>query len=103
MSYLPLDGPSDQGTVSITDAAITEVKVGGSTFPARKVITVQSEDGKFRLYFGVEGVVPSPATVIADGFLIHKGGLKSFEASDQQPVYIISVNGNIDVTIAERA
>ena len=99
----PLDGPSTQGVLSITAAAVTLVKVGGSPLVERKVISLQP-DGKIRVYFGDGVTVPSAATVLSDGFTHPKSVLRSYEAGPQQTVYIVSDTGaGVDVATAERA
>jgi hypothetical protein len=98
-----LDGPSKQGTLSAVGTATpVEVKVGASAFVERQVVTLQST-GKFYIYFADEGVVPNAATVIADGFTQFKDALNSYEATDQQAVYVLAVAGTVDIKLAERA
>lgn len=104
MALYPLDGPSQQYTLSITDSSVTEVKhPTNGVLTERKVITLQSEDGKFRVYFGDGSSTPSVADVSSDGLLHYKIAKDSYEASDLQPLYIISESGNIDVHVVERA
>lgn len=100
---LPLDGPSKQGILTITAAAVTEVKIDASVMEDRKVISLQP-DGKIRVYFGDGTTTPTPATVLAEGFIHYKNVLRSYEAGGAQQVYIISDTGaNVDVIAAERA
>lgn len=104
MSLLPLDGPSQHYTLSITDSAVTEVKhTTNGVLEDRKVVTLQSEDGKFRVYFGDGTSTPSVANVSDDGILHWKYAKDSYEATDQQPLYILSESGSIDVHVVERA
>lgn len=100
----PLDGPSKQGLLSsVGTATPVEVKVGASAFSDRKVITMQSEDGKFYVYFADTGETPSAATVAANGFTQFKDQKESYEAGEKQVVYVLSVSGTINIRIAERA
>lgn len=103
MNFQSLDGPALQGTLSgVGTATPVEVKVGGSAFSERKVVSLQG-DGKFYVYFADEGVVPNAATVAADGFTQFKDALNSYEASDTQAVYVLAVTGTVNIKIAERA
>jgi len=90
--YNICDGPAVQGTLSVT-AVEQEIKVGASALEDRKVVTVQPTNGRVYVSF---------QTGIA-GFLVYKNQMASFEASDKQPIYIISVTGTVSVKIAERA
>ena len=91
MSLLPLDGPSAQDVISVTTQV--EAKVGASALGERKVVTIQPTDGKLYVSF-VSG---------EDGFLCFKNGIYTFEASEQQPLYIKAFTGTVAVVIAERA
>ena len=100
----PLDGPSKQGLLSsVGITTVVEVKVGVEPFDERKVITMQSIDGKFYVYFADQGVVPNAATVIANGFIQVKNAKESYEASYTQKVYVLAVTGTVNIRIAERA
>ena len=99
--YLALDGPSLQGTLSVTDAAVTEAKIGVSRMDERKVITVQPTNGKIYIYFG-NSSVPSAATVIADGFVHFKNAIHTYEATRHQDVYFVAVMGTVTVKLSER-
>jgi hypothetical protein len=101
--YAPLDGPSAQTTLTVTDATVQEIKSGGSALSERGVITVQPIDGNVFIYFGDETGAPSAATVIADGFIQYKRSKDTYEATDSQKVYILSTTGTVEVKIAERA
>ena len=92
MSLLPLDGPSEQGTLSVTTSEQV-VKVGASNLEERKVVTIQPTDGKVYVSFKT-GVT---------GFIVYKNQLVTFEASDKQDIFIKSVSGTVNVKIAERA
>lgn len=97
-----LDGPSIQGKITVTDSTVVEAKVGASAFDDRKVLTLQG-DGRFYVYFANEGEVPNALTVMDEGFLHFKNSKESYEASETQTVYLLSVSGNVNVKIAERA
>ena len=101
--YSPLDGPSTQTTISVTNATVQEIKVGGSALSERSVITVQPTDGNVYIYFGDGTGAPSAATVIADGFIQYKRAKDTYEAASTQAVYILSTTGTVVVKIAERA
>jgi hypothetical protein len=101
-----LDGPAKQYTLSITDGAVVEVvKPTEDAFPERKVVTMQATtgSGKFRIFWGDGSSTPSVGDVQTDGILQFKFVLRSYEATAQQPLYIISESGNITVHIVERA
>ena len=100
----PLDGPSTQGTLSsVGTVTVVEAIVGGSAFPERKVVTLQGV-GRFYVYFGDLTVgAPSAATVSSDGFLVFKNAQVTYEATNQQPIYVLAVTGTVDIKIAERA
>lgn len=106
---LPLDGPSKQGKLtSVTDSTPVEAKVNASPYSERKVITLQStkEDtnyGSFYVYFSEDESTPSALTVSTNGFIQAKNAIHSYEAGEQQRVWVMSVSGSIDVRIAERA
>lgn len=104
--YLALDGPSAQLTVSVGTVTPVLVKGGAAVLSERKVITLQSRDpsgGNFYVYFAGDAGAPSAATIVSDGMLQYKTAMKSFEASDSQAVYLLSVAGTINVTVTERA
>jgi len=100
--YQLLDGPATQGAISVTDAVVAEVKVGSSPLSERKVITLQG-DGKFYVYFGNGVAAPSAPDVIADGFIQYKDAKESYEAGETQRVYILALEGTVEVRISERA
>jgi uncharacterized protein YpmB len=103
MSFLPLDGPAQQLVVSVSTAAITEAKAGVSALEERKVVTIQPLNGKVYVYFAQEGVTPSAATVIANGFIQYKNQKETYEASNSQLIYLVAVSATTNVSIAERA
>lgn len=99
----PLDGPSVQGSLSVTSTTVQELKVGGSAFSERKVLTLKPSE-KVYIYFGDDTAsAPSAGTVSADGIEIAKNQLISLEATDTQPIYILAVSATATVRIAERA
>lgn len=100
---MTLDGPSKQGLISATTGSVTEVKIGASAFTERKMVTIQPLGGTVRVYFADEGVVPSAATVGSDGIKHFKNQLNSYEATNQQTMYIVSESGTFNVVIIERA
>jgi len=102
MAFQELDGPAKEDLVSIGAVTPVRVKIGSVELSGRKVITIQPVTGPCRLYFADDQEVPSASTVLNKGFRIPKTSIKTFEASDTQWVYLISVTGTIDVIIAER-
>lgn len=93
--YLPLDGPSLNGALSVTDTSV-ELKVGATRLEERTVVTIQPLDGN--IYFGFSNSVTS-----ANGTLVYKGQFFAFEAGDQEEVWLVADTGvTVDVRIAER-
>lgn len=100
--YRRLDGPSKHGSLTVTNAAVQELKVEAQAFSGRSVITLIS-DKRVLIYFGDDtATAPSVATVAADGFLILKNQLTTLEAGKDQPVYILAVSDTANVSVAER-
>ena len=95
MALFPLDGPSDHGQITATTTE-QEIKVGASALSERKVITLQPQDGKVRVLF-------KTGLAASFGIEILKGDVYSFEASQTQPVYILTETGSVVVNIIERA
>jgi len=101
---LPLDGPSLQDSSSVGTVTPVEIKVGGSVLTERKVVTVQPKDGKLYYYFvDSTGAAPSAATMVADGLLIFKSQLMTFEVSEQQKIFVLAVTGTVNFVMVERA
>ena len=99
----PLDGPSAQGTLSsVGTVTVVEAKAGVTALEDRKVITLQG-DGRYYVYFGDGTGTPSAATVSSNGFLNFRNQVVSYEASNQQAVYVLAVTGTVDIKVAERA
>lgn len=101
---LPLDGPSVQGSLSITDTTVVEVKVGASRYDERKVVSIQPTDGRIYIYLGDSSLAPpSVVDVQTKGFIVYKNAKETFEAGDKQPIYALAVSGTVDVRFSERA
>lgn len=100
--YLPLDGPSLQDRVSVTDSTVFRVKVGSSEFEDRDVVCIQPLDGLIWLYFGDGTNTPNATTVKDKGFPIPKNSFRSFEAGNTQQIFIVADSGTVSVTFAER-
>lgn len=99
----PLDGPASQATLSsVGTVTVVEAKAGGSALVERKVVTLQG-DGKFYAYFGDGSTTPSAATVAADGLTVFKDQVMSFEASHQQPLFVLAFTGTVNIKVVERA
>ena len=103
MGLLPLDGPSLQGVLSVGTVTVVEAKIGTGDLDERKVVTLQPLTGKIYLYFGFDTIVPSAATVAANGMVVFKNSKESYEASNTQKVYILAVSGTVNVAVIERA
>ena len=103
MTFLPLDGPAVQTTLSVTAIAVTEAKVGASAYAERLVITLQPSDGKIYVYFGDGSTIPSVADVQNHGLLIYKNAKETYEAGQKQELYILALSGTVAVKIVERA
>lgn len=100
--FQPLDGPSAQTKItSVGTVTPVEVKVGASALTDRQVITLQP-NGNMKVYFG-DGVVPSAATVLANGLDHFKNAKETYEAGEKQKVYVLAATGTIDVVVVERA
>jgi hypothetical protein len=100
--FKPLDGPSFQASVSVTDSTVFRVRVGSTEFKGRQVITILPTDGKIWVYFGDEVNTPTAATVKSDGFPHFKNSLRTYEATDTQQVFIVADTGTVDVRFVER-
>lgn len=104
MSLLPLDGPSQQFSISLTSTTAVEVKDGANPpLGERKVITMMPTDGKIYVYFGDGSTTPTANDVKTKGFPHSKGSMRSYEASDTQDVWIVADTGTVDVRVAERS
>lgn len=93
MAFQPLDGPGTYGNISVTTTP-AEVKVGGSAFAERQVVTIQPIDGD--IYFGYDNSVSSTT-----GTKIFKGQIYPLEATDLLPVWVVAGSGTVDVRITE--
>ena len=93
--YLPLDGPSQNAALSVTDTPV-ELKVGASVLDERTIVTIQPLDGV--VYFGFSNSVSE-----STGTKIFKNQYFSLEAGDQEQVWLVAESvETIDVRIAER-
>lgn len=101
--FHPLDGPSIQGTLSVTDLVVQEVKVGANPLEERQVISIQPIDGNVYIYFGDGVNIPTVSDLQNKGFLHIKKAKESYEAGDKQKVYILATSGTVNVRFAERA
>jgi hypothetical protein len=104
MSLLPLDGPSKQFAVALTDSTAVEVKDGANpAISERKIITILPTDGKIYIYFGNGVDTPTANDIQTKGFPHPKGAIRSYEATNTQDVWIVADTGTVDVRIAERS
>ena len=100
----PLDGPSAQlKLASVDTVTVVEVKAGASPLTERKAVTLQPLGGKIYIYFGDGVSTPNAATVIANGLVHEKTAKETYEAGEQQPMFILAVAGTTDVICVERA
>lgn len=101
--FQPLDGPSKQVKLtSVGTVTPIEVKVGATPLSDRAVITMQP-NGNMKVYFGDGVTTPNAATVSADGLDHVKGAKETYEAGEQQKLYILANAGTIDVVVVERS
>jgi hypothetical protein len=100
--FQPLDGPSVQLKVAVTNSTPVEAKVGANPLTDRQVLTLQP-DGNMKVYFADEGVIPNAATVLANGLDHFKNAKETYEAGEKQKVYLLAVVGTVNVVIVERA
>lgn len=102
--YLPLDGPAAPAVLNIDDVTPVEVKASSNALGERKVVTIQPFTGPIYVYFADDsGSAPSAATVAAQGFLHFNKAKETYEAGEDQKLYILAVSGSVAVRIAERA
>lgn len=97
-----LDGPSKQFLKSIDSITPVEVQDGGSALSDRKVVTMQG-DAKFYVYLCGDNETPSATDISTKGFIQYKNAKESYEAGEEQTIYILSISGTCNVRIAERA
>jgi len=102
MAFLPLDGPSLQSAVNVTDSVVFRVKVGSSEFEERDVVSIHPINGKIWVFFGDNITVPSAADVKNKGFPQPKNSFRTYEASGSQEIYIVADTGTVNVRFAER-
>ena len=93
--FLPLDGPSEQTSISVSTSEV-EAKVGLAPLLGRKVVTIQPLTGRVRVLF-------KSGILATSGILIYKRQIVSFEASESQSIYLITESGITDVVVVERA
>lgn len=101
--YQLLDGPAKQDRVAVTTSTVTELKVGASALSERQVITIQPLTGNIWIYFGDGVSTPSAATVSTKGLKHVKMAKESYEAGEEQKVFVVSESGTVDVTFVERS
>jgi hypothetical protein len=101
--FQPLNGPSLQDNVAVTDSVVFRVKSGGSELAERNVVTIYPLDGSIWVFFGDGTNTPSAANVKSKGFFHPIGSLRSYEAATTQEIYIVADTGTVDVRFAERA
>lgn len=107
--FNPLNGPSKPGKmVAVGIATPVEVKKGAEALTERKVVTLQSHSvdddyGSFYVYLSDDGETPNAATVADHGFVQTANSLHSYEASETQAIWVLSLTGTIDIRFVERA
>lgn len=102
--FQPLDGPAKQYKLTVTSTVVLElVKPTESALEERKVVVVNPQDGKIKIFFGDGITTPSPATIASDGMLIYKNSRDTFEATNSQPLFILADTSDVDVIVIERA
>lgn len=97
-----LDGPSKQGSLTVDNVTVQELKKDAQPFKGRSVITLRA-DQKVLIYFGDDsGVAPSAVTVAADGIPVFKNEFITIEAGNLQHVYILADSTTAEVKFVER-
>lgn len=101
----PLDGPAIQFILtSVSDTIPVKAQASQSVaFSERQVVTLQSTDGNFYVYFADSGEIPSANDVSTKGFTHPKTAIRSYEAGPLQTIYVMSVNNTINIRGAERS
>lgn len=92
--YQPVDGPVVYTNVSVS--TVTELKVGASNIPDRKVMVIQSQGNS--IFIGFNNSVTS-----SNGIEIRKRQTLILEVGERVQVFAIASSGTIDVRIAELA
>ena len=102
--YQALDGPSKQFSLSVDDATVKEI-TNNAPLDERKVVTMQVKSGgKLFVYFGDGSNTPSISDMQNDGIDHPNKVIRSYEASQSQPIFVLAENGaTVDVKIIERA
>jgi len=100
--FQPLNGPSLQDSVALTDNTVFRVKVGATEMAERDVVSIYPVDGDIWIFFGDGINVPTAANVKGKGFPQPVGSLRTYEATDTQEIYIVADSGTVDVRFAER-
>jgi len=101
--FLPLDGPSKQLKISVSNTSVSEIKVDSTSLSERKVITFQPTGGNIYIYFGYNDVIPSSSDVSNNGLVFFTNGVYTIEASDSQKVYTLAMATGTFITFVERA
>lgn len=91
--YISLDGDSLYGALSVTTTPV-EVKVGGSRYEDRQIVTIQPTNGDIVIGY-------SNALTAENGTIIFKNQFFPIEATKDSEIWIRSVTGTVDVRIAE--
>lgn len=94
MPYVPVNGPSTYGALSVTTSA-TEVKVGASALEERIVVSIQPLDGD--VFLGYDNSVTT-----STGTKIFKGQYVELERTNTVALWLIAA-ATVDVRIAELA
>lgn len=100
-----LDGPAIQFVLSsVSDTVPVKAQADQNTaFSERQVVTLQSADGKFYVYFADTGEVPTATDVSTKGFTHPKSAIRSYEAGPLQTIYVMAVSSTINIQGAERS
>lgn len=96
-----LDGPSAHTTLTVTNSAVQEIKVGASPLEERSAVTIQADQSVY-VYWGDGSGTPSSTTVAAQGVRVFKNQLMTFEAGSRQDLYIRAITATASVKVVER-
>lgn len=100
--FQPLDGPSVQGAISVTNSLVKELKVNASVFPDRLIISFQPLNGNVYIYFGDGVNTPSVSDMQTKGFVYYQNNIYEIEASVGQPIFVLAVSTTVNLILAER-
>lgn len=93
MTFIPIDGPSLYGALSVTTTP-QEVKIGAGRLSERKGVAIQPMSNF--LYLGFDNSVSS-----TNGIELQRKQIFMFEAGESMEVWAVASSGTIDVRVWE--